>query len=180
MLAKSLEILNTQQDDILLCFSSIYWLSGLLLMSFGTLSNTTRIITNETVTPELALRILGQYKVTIFFSPPSQLSSIVHCSKIETTDLTHLKTYMCGGSMVSTVLQEKIKKYIPNGKVMVGYGMTEISGIVSANYPKQRFGSVGGLTGGVEVKIINENNVQLGTGESGEIWLRSLYYFSVG
>lgn len=52
-------------EDVSLCFSSLYWLSGLATLLFSTLQGCTRIITTDSFKPELLLRLIEEYKVRI-------------------------------------------------------------------------------------------------------------------
>jgi 4-coumarate--CoA ligase len=179
LLSKCNELVNITENDVTLCFSSIYWLSGLIWMIYSALNNTTRVTTIESFRADLVLRIIKQYKITTIMTPPSLISSLVHYPGLASADLSSLKTYLCGGSMVSTLLLDKLQPYLPNCKIIVGYGMTELSGVIAINYPKCKAGSVGHLMGHIEAKIVNEDGAQVGPDESGEIMVRSLYYFMV-
>lgn len=51
-------------NDILLAFSSLYWLSGWDVLLLGMLNGATRIITTQSYSPELQLQLIEQYKAT--------------------------------------------------------------------------------------------------------------------
>lgn len=51
------------EDDVSLCFSSLYWLSGLASLLFATLLGCTRVITTDPFRPELFLRMIEIHKV---------------------------------------------------------------------------------------------------------------------
>lgn len=53
----------TQEDDILLTFSTINWISGLLLLIFSAIKGFRRIITTERFTPELMLNMIEEHRV---------------------------------------------------------------------------------------------------------------------
>lgn len=63
MLDRMITLSDLLSHDVALCFSSIYWLSGLATMLFGTLSGSTRVITTDPFSPELFLRMIEKYKV---------------------------------------------------------------------------------------------------------------------
>lgn len=56
--------LHFKEDDVILCFSSLYWLSGVLMLLTGPLLGPTRIITTDSFTPERLLNITEKYKVS--------------------------------------------------------------------------------------------------------------------
>lgn len=53
-------------DNVIFSFSSLYWLSGLIMLLVGTLFGAKRIITTESYSPELFLSILENFKVNAF------------------------------------------------------------------------------------------------------------------
>ncbi|CAD7089738.1 unnamed protein product [Hermetia illucens] len=160
---------SLHQTDILLSFSSLYWLSGVYTLIMGTILGVTRIITSQPFTPELMLRLVEQYRITSFISPPSQLAMLVECPDIKTRDLSSLCEFLCGGSFVSPVLCDKMQRYLPNGRVTVGYGTTEIGGAPNMNADPFKYGSVGKLTENFQIKIIDDKGVALGPHENGEM-----------
>lgn len=52
------QIWEVTAEDTLFSFSSLYWLTGIATMIFGTISGATRIITKERFTPELFFKII--------------------------------------------------------------------------------------------------------------------------
>ncbi|CAD7089736.1 unnamed protein product [Hermetia illucens] len=166
-----------RETDILLCFSSLYWLSGVLSLIVGTIRGLTRIITSQPFTPELMLGLIERYRVTSIITPPSQLALMLQCPNIKTRDLSSLRDYHCGGSLVSPALCGEMEEYLPNGRISVVYGSTEIGGAVSTNMNPFKSGSVGKLVDNVQVKIVDDKGTALGPNENGEICVKTVYKF---
>lgn len=82
---------------------------------------------------------------------------------------------MCGGSAVAPELLLKMKKYLPSG-VVVAYGLSELSGIVSAN-ESEYLSSVGALNNGMLVRIVDDDGRRKGPGEDGEIYVKATFSF---
>lgn len=167
---------NMETHDVALCFSSIYWLSGLGTLLFATLLGCTRLITTNPFSPELFLRMIEKYKVNFVLTPPSHLALTMKHENIKKTDMSSLRNYMCGGSIVAEDLCKQLRSYLPHGDIYVGYGLSEIAGIATVNYPPKP-GAVGLLTGGMQVKIIDDDGKQCGVNESGEICLKVPFMF---
>lgn len=169
----------TGLSDVLLCFSSLYWLSGLVVLLKGTLCGATRIITTETYSPELQLRLVEQYKVTFALNAPHQLVLMMKCDQFAKTDLSSLKFQMVGGSKLPFHVQKEMNFYLPNGNVHNGYGMSEIAGIASCDYPgpSGKDSSVGRLINGIQMKIIDDEGNRCGINVDGEICLKVNYRF---
>lgn len=82
---------------------------------------------------------------------------------------------MCGGSKAPFEVCEEFNRYLPNGKMVVIYGMTEIGGAVSVAVIQHNCNSEGKLSHGIQVKIIDENGNKCGIGDDGEICVKSQY-----
>lgn len=52
-----------REDDVVLAFSTIYWISGLLLLINMAVKGYCRLITTDCFSPELALEIIEEHKV---------------------------------------------------------------------------------------------------------------------
>ncbi|KAJ6637736.1 putative CoA ligase CCL7 [Pseudolycoriella hygida] len=167
-------------DDVMLNFSSLYWLTGWATLLMTTLHSATRIITKQPFTPELWLRIVEEYKVTATLTPPHFLAQILDDPKLHETDISALRVYFCTGSMVSQDLCDRMNKLMTTGVVLVAYAMSETAGAISVNISALRPGSVGQLLPGNYAKIINENGDKCDIDESGEIYFKPLLYGFVG
>ncbi|MFC2491578.1 MAG: AMP-binding protein, partial [Campylobacter curvus] len=65
---------------------------------------------------------------------------------------------------------DDFKVKFPHARLVEGYGLSECSPVVAANlYDKQKSLSVGPALEGYEVKIVNDEMIEVGTGEIGEI-----------
>lgn len=176
LLDKLIYLWDSDSDDTILCFSSLYWLSGLAILIHGIIKGATRIITTEEFSPELALKMIEKYKVTTVMSPPSQLGLILQSPLVEKINLSSVTSYFCGGSPVPNYFIEQMNKLLKNGKVIVAYGLSEIAGICTMNNSGIKT-SIGQLAPMVLMKIISEDGTLQGVEENGEICTRSYYTF---
>lgn len=161
----------------ILCFSSLYWISGLLTLVSGTLGHSVRIITTKEFSPDLMLEMIEKYQITHTFTPPSSIAMTIKCPAIKTTNLSSLQSWWSGGSFVHNEIIEKMNRYLPNGEVNIGYGITEIAGGIAIDFPHLKAHTVGQLAPGVSLKIVDENGLRLGPGRDGEICFDSKYKF---
>lgn len=165
-------------SDVMLCFSSLYWLSGVIILLKGTLTGAIRVITTEVFSPELQLRLIEQYKVTFTLNAPHQIVLIMKSDQFSKTDLSSLKFMMAGGSKVPFHVQTEMSYHLPNGNVYVGYGMSEIAGVATVDYPgPSGKDTVGQLVGGSKTKIIDEEGNRCGPNVDGEICIKVNYKF---
>lgn len=166
----------------ILCFSSLYWISGISVLITSTLSKCIRIITTDDFTPELMLNAIRKYNVTHIITPPCQLSAVLKCPLLlndtNNTLLSSIKAWVCGGSHLPVNHIEKIKQFLPNGQLLIIYGLTENTGGLSIGFPYIKPNSVGQLVVGVQVKIVDDNGNRVGVGANGEICVYSKYQFT--
>lgn len=58
--------LPTKGDDVLLSFSTLYWISGILMYIIGGVRGSCRVITTESFTPELLLELIEEHRVSSY------------------------------------------------------------------------------------------------------------------
>lgn len=104
--------------------------------------------------------------------PPVHLSMIQKCSALDAADLTTMKYYVLVGTKLPVDLYEGMGKYFPNCGLYGGFGMSEVSGMVTLNYPEPRPASVGKLSHGTQIKIVNDEGANCCIQEDGEICYR--------
>ncbi len=81
-----------------------------------------------------------------------------------------LRAFVSGGAALSEATLERMKKKFPKVPLLEGYGLSEASPVVSINrLEKQKNLSVGPPLPDYQVKIVNDELIELPTGEIGEI-----------
>uniref|UniRef100_A0A336K7L6 CSON003269 protein n=1 Tax=Culicoides sonorensis TaxID=179676 RepID=A0A336K7L6_CULSO len=171
------EIIDATEHDFLLCFSSLYWISGMMTLLYGTLTGMTRIITTNPFSADLLSDMIEKYKVTVIVAPPSQVSQLLEHDKVDSADFSTMRYILVGGSFVSDNLRKRVKKYSKNGEVVVGYGLTEVGSLGTLTFPVNKIGSVGTLRPRMMAKVVNETGTNLGYNESGEICFKYAFPF---
>lgn len=158
------------------CFSSVYWISGLGTLLHATMNNCCRIISDQPYSPDDFLDIVERFRPTEFLGTPNQLSNLLLRKSFELHkyNLQSLKVCYVGGSAVSFEAYKRFKNFLPHCIVYVAYGMSEIGGLVSCGIPTKA-GNCGKIAPTNELKIINDNDEQLGPNEKGEICIHTSY-----
>lgn len=164
--------------EVTFCFSSLYWLSGVQALLLGILESSTRLITTDSFSPESMLHLIQKHKVTSLFSGSFQMVLTLKCAEKQITDLTSVERWFCGGSKISNEITIAVQNYIPNGLVLVVYGMSELFGSITVKLCDGKNESVGQLVGGTTVKIVDENGNRLGVGQDGEVCVKNVYKFA--
>lgn len=155
-----------------LCFSSLYWLSGMLTLVTTMSQNITRLVTVQPFSPDLMLKMTKKHKVTHLLTPPLQLALTLQ-SDLDFSDLDSVIEWFCGGGHVPEENSIKINKLMKNGHITIGYGCSEIGGLATKS--STRLDCVGQMVAGVSLKIIDDAGNNLGVGERGEICLKPRY-----
>ncbi len=128
------------------------WISG-LDGGFGDLiRGKLRITTEERATPPLFVDVITKHRVTELFLDAGTLSVLAQYFHQTRPILDSIKLVSCGGTSVSDQLRLSIQDYCPNGVTIIGYGMTEVGGVLSACYKPNGI-SVGLLCSGVKIKV---------------------------
>lgn len=164
-------------NSVLLSFSTLYWMTGVLMLLVGTLNSATRIITTASYSPDLLLELIERYKVTLLLNSSHHLVLVTKCKDLPHRDLSSVKNWYVGGSKVPLDTCVQLNKYLSNGAVNVAYGMSEMAGACTVNDPYNETESVGKLISGIHVKIVDADGTRLGIGQSGEICIKTVYKF---
>lgn len=162
-------------SDILICFSSLYWLSGWAVLLLGMLNGATRIITTKSYAPELQLRLVEQYKVTFAWNAPHQVIMMLKSAYLDQSNLSSLKFQLIIGGRTPFQAQTEFATKLPNGRVHICYGLSECAGIVTVNVSDKD--AVGQLMNGCKVKIIDVDGNRCEIGKDGEICVQNNYRF---
>ncbi|XP_053678597.1 probable 4-coumarate--CoA ligase 1 [Anopheles nili] len=170
-------ISQLDRDETILCFSTLYWISGVQMLLTGVLNGIRRVITAKRGTPERTIDLCNRYGVTLLLVTPALASDIVR-ALAPTGQLPSVRLFAIGGSAVPVGLRTVINQRVlvsGKGRCFVGYGTSETGSISYELIP--RGDSVGFLLPGVTAKIVDETGQSLGPGESGELLVRPVYPF---
>lgn len=163
-------------DDVVLKFSRLHWISCIIFLVRATLTGAVRLITMQPPTAELQLRLIEQHKVTFVHNSPELSFQLYRSELLASADLSSLRKYVTGAAKIPQVVVDHIDKHLPNGTAHVSYGLSEVAGIVSLDYPDAHGqGTVGRLLSGFTAKIIDENGNRCGVNEKGELRLKQSY-----
>jgi long-chain acyl-CoA synthetase len=123
--------------------------------------------------PAKALEIIQRDQVNVFEGVPTMYSALLHDPAADTTDVSSLRVCASGGAALPVeVLRGFEEKF--DCKVLEGYGLSETSPVATFNHPdRERMpGSIGTPVSGVDLKLIDDDGDEVGTGEVGEIAIR--------
>lgn len=132
------------------------------------------------------VRLIVEEGVTTATVVPTMLDRIVTVLERESVELPTLRNLAYGGSKVGLPLVRKALELLPAVGFVNAYGLTETSSTIAVLTPDdhrashcapdpavaKRLGSVGQAVPGIEVQIRHDDGTVLGSGETGELYVR--------
>lgn len=160
-------------------FSPIYWGTGLmslLLSAFN--AGETRITTMHPFNIDLCVEIIEKHQPTSLQLNPSAMLPLLNSPLSKTGDFSSIRMFFCSGSIVNAELRNKFKQVFPEKPLLIFYGMTEVP--ISAMFPGESYDGlkVGKIVANIYLKVVDEDENNLGIGETGEIRARFEFGFS--
>ena len=132
------------------------------------------------------VKALEKYKATVnMVAPPILVSLLKNEALVKQHDLSSVEQFMSGSAPLGAEVIAMMEKLLPKVKTGQGYGMTEMSPVVTSpvlNMDQTR-GSAGFIVADTEVRIVKVDDSQqsgadksagidVAPGEEGEIWVR--------
>jgi 4-coumarate--CoA ligase len=150
----------TMSNPSLLCFSSLYWLSGFSSLVYSMANVSRRVITRRKFSPLLMVHLIEKYKINIVLTPPSQVAMLVQSPVLKLADLSTVRIYLVGGGSLAESLRTTLQDHLLYGTSIFTYGMTEIAGLVSSTTPFQKASnSSGKISPNMKIKVKFETSV---------------------
>jgi acyl-CoA synthetase (AMP-forming)/AMP-acid ligase II len=164
---------NLSEKDTALCALPLSHFGGLVFLQ-GMLFLGTRIVLMERFTPIEFLKNVQNHKVGCFWLVPSMYYAILQLKEFEIFDLSSLKWVVSFGAPSSADQLRRFHQYCSHASLINGWGMTETQGptVVLPN-DSEKIESVGLPAPWIEIKIFDDNDKEVETGQVGEIVVRS-------
>lgn len=125
-------------NPTLLCFSSLYWLSGFTMLIYSLANASKRVITKRKFSSLLFAHLIEQYKVNVILTPPSQVAMFVQSPVMRLADLSSIRIFFVGGGFLEQELRETLQDHLLYGTLIVTYAMTEIGRTIAMTMPFQK------------------------------------------
>lgn len=168
--AATAEATETTEKDNTLCvlpmFHSFAWTCCISLQLYTCGS----ITIMESFVPQTVINTIIKQKITIIAAVPTMYAVMLQVPEVNPADFALIRiAYSGGASLPVEILNRVAEKY--GIKIMEGYGLSECSPVCTVNPYKgeRKPGSIGIALPGIELKIIDDNGVELKRGETGEL-----------
>ncbi|XP_046467327.2 luciferin 4-monooxygenase-like [Neodiprion pinetum] len=165
--------LSVLQADRALIVTPQAWVTGTFTMLFTVCANATRLIPppfDENTTCAL----IEKLKIHSAFLPVNVMNRLVKSDAVKKYDLSSLKDVTSSGAILSVAAREAFIKAVPSATITVGYGMTEVGGVIIRQSPGSKFGSSGHVLEDSQLKVVDPATGKVqGANKEGELWLKS-------
>lgn len=168
------DVLQIKPDDIVYSAAKFFFAYGLgNAMTFPMSVGATTILLSSRPTPQSVIDILNQYKPTIFCGVPTLYAALVaHINSGKGALEMNLRKCISAGE----ALPEEVGKTweaISGTEILDGVGSTEMLHIFLSNQSGSvKYGTSGTAVPGYEIKLVNENDEEVGVGEIGELLVK--------
>lgn len=157
--------------DTTLNYLPLFHTAGIQLVTLPTLIAGGTVIVMPAFDEARALELMP--RLDIFFGVPAVYQQLALHPAFESTDLSHVRSWGCGGAPLPDVL---VERFAAKGvRVCNGYGMTETGPTAFVAAPEDalsKVGSVGKPQMLLDVRIVDADGHDVPVGETGEIWMR--------
>lgn len=166
--------LDTQMKEggeITLCPLPMYHIFAfvvncLAMMSYGSMN----VLVVNARDIKSVIKEFKNHKITVMTGVNSLFNALLHDKDFLTLDFSHLKVAVGGAMAIQRSVNDRWHE-VTGRNLVEGYGMTESSPVVSVNPldGTARIGTVGMPVPSTDVRIADENDHTLPTGQQGEI-----------
>ncbi|MCU1395647.1 MAG: AMP-dependent synthetase and ligase [Ilumatobacteraceae bacterium] len=122
------------------------------------------------------MRRIPEERISMIPGPPSIYQTILDHPDRAQYDLSSLRLAVTGAAPVSVELVRRMREELGFETVVTGYGLTETTGIVTMcrhDDPDEIIANTSGRAiPDVEVRLVDDNGVDVEVGQPGEIWAR--------
>jgi bile acid-coenzyme A ligase len=134
-----------------------------------------RLVVMERFGAALVVDLIERHRVTAFTATPTMLARIADVPGIDGRDLSSLVWVLQGAAAIAPSLVQRWIDLVGAERFFMAYGMTEGLGLAALRGDEwlAHSGSVGRGYRGTEIRILDEDRVEVPVGEIGEIFLRS-------
>ncbi len=166
--------LNISKRDITLLTIPLYHVAGkyLLLECFNTGAT---IVLQYAPNPTEILQLTQREKVNYWVYPPTLYQILPAMPNFKEFDLSSLNKCISFGALMPVALLKQWQGILPHAEWRNYYGQTESSPLGSTLQPEdfeRKISTIGKPHTGVEMKIFDENDREVPTGQVGEIVMR--------
>jgi long-chain acyl-CoA synthetase len=163
---------NTEEQETTLGVLPLAHVYGLTISNICYLTGSSIVVFPKFDVTEV-FESIEKYRIKTFSAVPAMIHAMYSYPQAEKYDISCLESVGSGSAPLPVALLQAFQKKF-NADVLEGYGLSEAAPIVTAHVRGKPIkpGSVGLPIVGVEVKIVDQNGIEVPTGEVGELIVR--------
>jgi acyl-CoA synthetase (AMP-forming)/AMP-acid ligase II len=124
----------------------------------------------------VVLDLVQRERITMLPGAPTVFQSILNHPELASFDLSSVRSSVTGAAVVPVEVVRQMREVLGIGTVVTGYGMTETTGTISMcrhdDPPEVIATTVGKPIPGMEVRIVDDDGVDVAPGTAGELIVR--------
>lgn len=165
--------LNISQNDATVIFLPFFHTGGWNVLTTPFFHRGAKIILLKKFDADQILKLTEHHKCTLLFGVPTTMDMMARSSLFKTVDLKSVRYSIVGGEPMPI---ELITTWHNKGMaIRQGYGLTEFGpNVFSLNEEDaiRKIGSIGFPNFYIDVRVVDENGLNVKAGEVGELWLK--------
>lgn len=164
---------GVNSEDRALCVLPLFHGAGLLDLSMPCFFSGATVVLRTNFSATEFWGCIEDYKVTGIYGVPTIYHILLQLDESKTVDASTLRFGVIGAAPAPIELINEFEKRY-GMKIIEGYGLTENSGggcLTPTDGPR-KIGAAGRAFEGVDIRIVDEDDNEMSTGEVGEIVLR--------
>jgi long-chain acyl-CoA synthetase len=159
-----------RENDITMAVLPLVHVFAVASPVFGSLSSGGTVVVLDRFQAEPVLQAFVDYRVTWFPGVPTMFNYIYQAIEKGTYNISSIRMGLSGGASLSVELLKNWEKRF-NADILEVYGLTESTGLVTANPVPgvRKAGSIGITVPNVQTRLIDKEGSDVARGEVGEI-----------
>ena len=159
-----------REDDITMAVLPLVHVFAVASPVLGSLSSGGTVVVLDRFQAEAVLQAFVDYRVTWFPGVPTMFNYLYHAYEAGTYNVSFIRLGLSGGASLSVELLKNWEKRF-NAEVLEVYGLTESTGLVTANpvHGVRKAGSIGITVPHVQTRLIGREEGNVTGSEVGEL-----------
>ncbi len=168
----TIDYLKLTEDDRTLVILPFYYIYGNSLLLTNIAVGACLVIDNRFLYPETVLNTLEEQRCTGLSGVPSNFMILLGKSTLTSRKLPNLRYFTQAGGAMAPDVTRALADAFPDKEIYIMYGQTEAAPRVTYLPPaklSEKLGSIGIPLQGVTVTIVNDEQVEVPAGTTGEL-----------
>ena len=163
---------RTTATDVVYGVLPLFHIFGLNVVLGATLNAGGTILLVQRFDPATAVESIVQRGVTIVPGAPPMWVAFAHFDEIPADAFRTVRLALSGAARLSPAVAERFEQRF-GVPIREGYGLTEASPVVTSSAGATvRYGSVGRVLAGQQVRLVGDDGDDVPAGDAGEIWVK--------